>query len=52
MLLIERPENKKFTIWGDELWQILLNAEKQGGNKSMAWNTNLIVQEVIRRHDK
>jgi hypothetical protein len=49
--VIERPPNRKYMITDEEIWDIVVNAEKQGGNKTMALKINRILEEVVRRHD-
>jgi hypothetical protein len=49
--MIEHPPNKKFTITGEDIWQIIVLVEMQGGDKSKAIKINQLLEEVIRRHD-
>jgi hypothetical protein len=50
--LIKLPKARKFTVTREQLWQISVNAELQGGNKIYAYRTNKIIDEVIEEHDK
>jgi phytoene/squalene synthetase len=38
-------------ITGEELWQIAVWAEMQGGDKSYSHKINQKLDEVVRRHD-
>jgi hypothetical protein len=49
--LIEHPPNRKYTITGEDIWQIVVLVEMQGGDKSKAIKINQLLEEVIRRHD-
>lgn len=51
-MIIERPPKRKYCITDKELFQISVNVEKQGGSKSEAWKTNLILDEIVRRVNK
>lgn len=50
--MYEKPIRKKFTITNDQIFDILVLVEKQGGDKSMAWKINLIFEKIIQEHGK
>jgi hypothetical protein len=39
-------------ISDEDLWQISVNAELQGGNKIYAHRTNKILDKIVEEHDK
>jgi hypothetical protein len=49
--VIEKPVRKKFTITSDQVWEILLNIEKQGGLKEYATRTNKILEKVTEEKE-
>ena len=50
--LIKRPKSRKYMISDEDLWQISVNAELQGGNKIYAHRTNKILDKIVEEHDK
>lgn len=50
--LIKRPKSRKYMISDEDLWQIVINAELQGGNKIYAYRTNKILDKIVEEHDK
>lgn len=49
--MIEYPARKKYLILNNQIWEILVLVEKQGGNKAMAAKINQIFEEVTRERD-
>jgi hypothetical protein len=49
--MIARPPARKYTITHDEIWEIVVCAEKQGGDKTQALKINKILEAMIKRHD-
>jgi hypothetical protein len=50
--VIEHPENRKFVITGEELWQLAIWDEMQGGNKSFVSKKNKLYDEIVSRYSK
>ena len=42
----ERARRQKYTITWEQIWKIRTNAEKQGGLKQYAYDTNKILDVV------
>lgn len=52
MRLIGKPVRKKMTITNDQVFEILVLVEKQGGNKECAAKINRIFEQIEKEHDK
>ena len=52
MRLIGRPLRNKFTITNDQIFEILVLVEKQGGNKECAAKINRIFEQIEKEHEK
>ena len=50
--MIARPPNKKYCITHEELWDIATYAERMGGDRIFNHKINLILDKVVKRHDK
>ena len=50
--MIERPENRKYMITGEELWQLALWDEMQGGNGAYRAKKNALYDLIVERYKK
>lgn len=49
--MIAHPGNRKFEITGEELWQMCIWDEMQGGNKYFAHRKNQIYDRIVEREN-
>lgn len=50
--MISKPIHPEFTITNDQIFEIRVLVEKQGGNKKCAWRINQIFTEIEKEHEK
>jgi hypothetical protein len=50
--MIARPIRNKFTITNDQIFQILVWVEMQGGRKEYAKKINDLIEQIVQEHEK
>ena len=50
--MIGRPVRNKFTISNDQIFEVLVLVEKQGGRKEYAARINEIFEKIVEEHEK
>jgi hypothetical protein len=50
--LIEKPLRNKFTFTNDQVWQILVWVEMQGGRKEFAKKINDLIEQIVQEHER
>ena len=50
--MLGKPIRKKFTITNDQIFQILVLVEKQGGLKEHALAINRLLEEIVQEHER